>query len=116
MAAPMMVLFRLYLGLYPHRGVKIKLFKIQVSVLVSSVLSSSQLFAGTRFSGKTSSYKSAKVNAIRTRTLIENCDVAVVCFGDKFKQWNAAFDTAAMAWAKTPVQVIELLQYVTTKK
>ena len=86
-------------------------------------------------------HKSAKVNAIRTKTLIENCDIAIVRFGDKYKQWNAAFDAgccaafgkpyitlhdesivhplkevdaAAMAWAKTPEQVVEILKYVTT--
>jgi YtoQ family protein len=86
-------------------------------------------------------HKSAKVNAMRTRTLIENCDIAIVRFGDKYKQWNAAFDAgccaalgkpyitlhdeaivhplkevdaAAMAWAKTPEQVVEILKYVTT--
>ena len=86
-------------------------------------------------------HKSAKVNAIRTKTLIENCDIAIVRFGEKYKQWNAAFDAgccaalgkpyitlhdetiihplkevdaAAMAWAKTPGQVVEILKYVTT--
>lgn len=85
-------------------------------------------------------HKSAKVNAIRTRTLIEKCDVAVVRFGDKYKQWNAAFDAgycaalgkpyvtlhdqalvhalkevdgAAMAWATDTDQVVEILRYVT---
>lgn len=84
-------------------------------------------------------HKSAKVNAIRTKTLIENCDVAIIRFGDKYKQWNAAFDAgycaaldtpyitlhnediihplkevdaAALAWATTPEQVVEILQYV----
>ena len=33
-------------------------------------------------------HKSAKVNAIRTKTLIENCDVAIIRFGEKYKQWN----------------------------
>lgn len=88
-------------------------------------------------------HKSAKVNAIRTKTLIENCDLAVVRFGDKYKQWNAAFDAgccaamgtpfitlhdesiihplkevdaAAMAWATTAEQVVEILKYVTSKK
>ena len=86
-------------------------------------------------------HKSAKVNAIRTKTLIENCDIAIIRFGEKYKQWNAAFDAgccaalgkpyitlhdadlvhplkevdaAAMAWAKTPEQVVEILKYVTT--
>ena len=87
-------------------------------------------------------HKSAKVNGIRTRTLIENCDIAIVRFGDRYKQWNAAFDAgccaalgkpyitlhdedivhplkevdaAAMAWARTPAQVIEILTYVTSR-
>jgi len=87
-------------------------------------------------------HKSSKVNAIRTKTLIENCDIAVVRFGDKYKQWNAAFDAgicaalgkpyitlhdediihplkevdgSSMAWAQTPAQVIEILKYVTSK-
>ena len=88
-------------------------------------------------------HKSAKVNAIRTKTLLQNCDLAVVRFGDKYKQWNAAFDAgycaalgtpyitlhddnivhalkevdaAAMAWATTPEQVIEILKYVITQQ
>ncbi|WP_339515399.1 YtoQ family protein [Pseudomonas sp. RL_15y_Pfl2_60] len=87
-------------------------------------------------------HKSSKVNAIRTKTLLEQCDVAIIRFGDKYKQWNAAFDAgfcaalgkpyitlhaddiihplkevdaAAMAWAQTPEQVVELLTYVTQK-
>ena len=85
-------------------------------------------------------HKSSKVNAIRTKSHIEKCDIAVIRFGDKFKQWNAAFDAGycaalgkpyitlhdenivhplkevdapAMAWATTPDQVIEILKYVT---
>lgn len=88
-------------------------------------------------------HKSSKVNAIRTKTLLENCDVAIVRFGDKYKQWNAAFDAgycaatgtpyitlhdenlihplkevdaSALAWAKTPEQVIEILRYVLTNQ
>ena len=37
-------------------------------------------------------HKSSKVNAIRTKTLIQQADLVVVRFGDKYKQWNAAFD------------------------
>lgn len=36
--------------------------------------------------------KGAKMNAIRTRTLIERADIVIVRFGEKYKQWNAAFD------------------------
>jgi len=86
-------------------------------------------------------HKSSKINAIRTKNLIEQCDLAVVRFGDKYKQWNAAFDAgylaalskpyvtlhsddiihplkevdaAAMAWCQTPAEVVEILKYVTT--
>ena len=85
-------------------------------------------------------HQSAKVNAIRTKPLIEQADLVVVRFGDKYKQWNAAFDAgycaalgkpyvtlhaadivhplkevdaAAMAWATTTEQVVETLAYVT---
>ena len=83
-------------------------------------------------------HKGAKVNAIRTRTLIERADVVVVRFGNKYRQWNAAFDAgyatamntpiitlhdpdlthalkevdaAALAVAETPEQVVRLLAY-----
>ena len=36
--------------------------------------------------------KGAKLNAIRTRKEIENSDIVIVKFGEKYKQWNAAFD------------------------
>ena len=42
-------------------------------------------------------HKSSKVNGIRTKSMIEHCDVAVVRFGDKYKQWNAAFDAGYCA-------------------
>lgn len=42
-------------------------------------------------------HKGAKLNAIRTRTLIEKADIVVVRFGDKYKQWNAAFDAGMAA-------------------
>ena len=36
--------------------------------------------------------KSAKINSIKTRKSIKDCDVVIVKFGEKYKQWNAAFD------------------------
>src|SRR6266487_5946296 len=42
-------------------------------------------------------HKGAGLNAIRTRTLLERADVVVVRFGDKYKQWNAAFDAGYAA-------------------
>jgi YtoQ family protein len=83
--------------------------------------------------------KGAKLNAIRSRTLIERADVVVVRFGDKYRQWNAAFDAgyaaaigtpvitmhgpdtahalkevdaAALAVTETPEQVVKILAYV----
>ena len=83
-------------------------------------------------------HKGAGVNAVRTRNLIAKADVVVVRFGDKYRQWNAAFDAgyaaalgktvvtlhppdlnhalkevdrAAMAVAETPEQVVEILRY-----
>lgn len=83
--------------------------------------------------------KGANLNAIRTRTLIEKADVVVVRFGEKYKQWNAAFDAgyasalgkaviimhgedhqhalkevdaAALAVTETPAQVADILRYV----
>ena len=83
-------------------------------------------------------HKGAGVNAVRTQTLLRRADVVVVRFGDKYRQWNAAFDAgyaaalgkpivtlhdpelthalkevdrAAMAVAETPEQVVEVLRY-----
>ena len=81
----------------------------------------------------------AGVNAIRTRTPIEDADIVVVRFGEQYRQWNAAFDAgyaaalgkplvtlhpeqhdhalkevdrAALAVAREPEQVVALLRYV----
>lgn len=86
-------------------------------------------------------HKGAKLNAIRTRRGIEQADVVVVRFGEKYKQWNAAFDAgyaaalgksvivlsmpehqhalkevhaAALAVTSDPRQVVEILRYVLT--
>lgn len=86
-------------------------------------------------------HKGAMVNAIRTRKGISDADVVVVRFGEKYKQWNAAFDAgyaaalgkslivlhgadhqhalkevdaAALAVAEDPRQVVEILSYVLT--
>ena len=49
-------------------------------------------------------HKAAKINAIRTRSLIQNSDVIIVRFGDKYRQWNAAFDAGqAIAFGKSLV-------------
>ena len=84
-------------------------------------------------------HKGAKLNAIRTRTHLEQADIVVVRFGDKYKQWNAAFDAgyaaalgkplivmhgpehqhalkeidgAALAVIDTPEQITKILNYV----
>jgi YtoQ family protein len=82
--------------------------------------------------------KGAGVNAIRTRTLIAKSDIIVIKFGEKFRQWNAAFDAgiasalgkpmiimhsenlthalkeidnAALAVTENPNQVVRILNY-----
>jgi YtoQ family protein len=82
-----------------------------------------------------------RLNAVRTRVLIEEADIAIVRFGEKYRQWNAAFDAgycaalatpyitlhgedinhalkevdgAAQAVARTPEDVVKLLDYVMT--
>lgn len=84
-------------------------------------------------------HKGAKLNAMRTRKAIMDADIVVVRFGDKYKQWNAAFDAgyasalgksliilqppendhalkevdaAALAVARSPAQVVQMLRYV----
>ncbi len=83
-------------------------------------------------------HKSSKINSIRVKNYIEQCDLAIIRFGDKYKQWNAAFDAGycaalgkpyitlhgenivhplkevdaqAQAWATKPAQIVELLKY-----
>ncbi|MBT8355433.1 MAG: YtoQ family protein [Desulfofustis sp.] len=62
--------------------------------------------AGDVLGLETSNYwrdnKSAKVNQIRTKTLIEASDLVVVRFGDRYKQWNAAFDAGYCAALQIP--------------
>ena len=84
-------------------------------------------------------HKAAKINSIRIRKLIEDADIVVVRFGEKYKQWNAAFDAgyaaalgksvitlhapeithalkevdaAALAVAQTPEEVVNIIRYV----
>lgn len=51
-------------------------------------------------------HKGAKINAIRTRTLIQDADVVVVRFGGDYRQWNAAFDAGFAAALGKPIIVI----------
>jgi YtoQ family protein len=51
-------------------------------------------------------HKGAKINAIRTRNLIEAADIVIVRFGDKYKQWNAAFDAGYAAALDTPLVIM----------
>lgn len=86
-------------------------------------------------------HKGARINAIRTRRGIAEADIVVVRFGEKYRQWNAAFDAgiasalgksliilhgpehqhalkeidaAALAVAQEPEQVVQILRYVLT--
>jgi YtoQ family protein len=48
---------------------------------------------------------SARMNHIRTRTYLHEADVVVVRFGDKYKQWNAAYDAGYAAALGKPLIV-----------
>ena len=83
--------------------------------------------------------KGARLNAIRTRKAIADADIVIVRFGEKYRQWNAAFDAgyaaalgksliimhgadhqhalkevdaAALAVTQTPEQIVQILTYV----
>ena len=83
--------------------------------------------------------KGAKINSIKTKKAIKDSDVVIVKFGEKYKQWNAAFDAgyasalnksiivihnnehqhalkevdaSASAVAKDQHQVVRILKYV----
>ena len=51
-------------------------------------------------------HKGAKLNAIRTRTHLEQADIVVVRFGDKYKQWNAAFDAGIASALDKPLIIM----------
>tara|TARA_B100000945_G_scaffold305686_1_gene292414 strand:+ start:1046 stop:1510 length:465 start_codon:yes stop_codon:yes gene_type:complete len=88
-------------------------------------------------------HKGAKLNAIITRKAIQNSDIVVIKFGEKYRQWNAAFDAGyasalgksiivihsdehqhalkevdavALAVADDSKKVVEILRYVTEGK
>ena len=87
--------------------------------------------------------KGANINSIKTRKSIKDCDIVVVKFGEKYKQWNAAFDAgyahglnkpliimhddqhahalkevdaASLAVTQTPEQVVKIINYVMNGK
>ena len=87
--------------------------------------------------------KGAKINSIKTKKSIEDCDVVVVKFGEKYKQWNAAFDAgyasalgksliimhqddfqhalkevdaSALATVKNNIELLDIFRYVITGK
>ena len=84
-------------------------------------------------------HKGAKINAIRTRKAIADADIVIVRFGEKYKQWNAAFDAgfasalgksliimhsaehqhalkevdaAALAVAENPDEIVRIMKYI----
>lgn len=62
----------------------------------------------------------ANMNNLRTKTLIKEADIVVVRFGEKYRQWNAAFDAGyAAALGKSiitlhPPAVAHMLKEVNT--
>ncbi len=83
-------------------------------------------------------HKSAKINVLRTKTMIAKSDIVIIRFGEKYKQWNVAFDAgictalnkpyitlhdeniihplkevdaASLAWATNTEQIVKILEY-----
>ncbi len=50
--------------------------------------------------------KGAKINSIRTKKAIKDSDVVIVKFGEKYKQWNAAFDAGYAAALNKSIIII----------
>ena len=50
--------------------------------------------------------KGANINSIRTKKHIQDCDVVIVKFGEKYKQWNTAFDAGYAAALNKSIIVI----------
>lgn len=124
------------------RGIQEANLPIEVLSPITDHTSSDDV--GEKILGKAESsfwrdHKAAKINNIRIKNAIEQSDIVVVKFGDKFRQWNAAFDAGyavakgkslitihspelthplkevdavAMATTEEPSQVIEILKYV----
>lgn len=88
-------------------------------------------------------HKAAKINSMRIHLGIDRADIVIVKFGEKYKQWNAAFDAGyavakgkklivihapehthplkeidaqALASATDQQQVLDILEYVALKK
>ncbi len=84
-------------------------------------------------------HKAAKINTLRNIHNINRSNLVIIRFGDKYKQWNAAFeaglatakgisiitlhspglihplkeiDAVALAVTETPQQIIEILSYI----
>jgi len=97
---------------------------------------------GQEQSGFWKDHKAAKINRIRIKSGLEAADIVIIKFGEKYRQWNAAFDAGyaaaigksyivihpkdfthalkevdaqAMAVAEKESQVIEILQYLSQK-
>ena len=123
-------------------GIKKNKLPIQVSGPITDHQSSDS--CGTHILGEEpssfwSDHKSAKINYIRNKRLIEEADIIIVKFGEKYRQWNASFeagyanaigtpiitmhspdlthalkeiDAVALAVTETPEQTVKILQYV----
>tara|TARA_A100001015_G_scaffold21887_1_gene24847 strand:- start:10 stop:468 length:459 start_codon:yes stop_codon:yes gene_type:complete len=88
-------------------------------------------------------YKGASINSINNSICIKKSDIVIIKFGEKYKQWNAAFDAgyaiglnkniitlhtkdldhalkevdaAAKAVCRSNVEVIKILKYITNSE
>jgi len=56
-------------------------------------------------------FKGARINGVRNATLIETADIVIVRFGDKYKQWNAAYDAGFAVANEKPIITLHSEEY-----
>lgn len=55
---------------------------------------------------------SAKINSMRNHTYLQQADIVVVRFGEKYKQWNAAFDAGYATALNKKLIIIHPQDYI----
>jgi YtoQ family protein len=125
------------MNLAKEKGLDINFFSPQLNHEKSDHIGRNIL--GDQGSSFHNDHISSKINSIKTHTLMSKCDIVIVKFGEKYRQWNASFDAGlayglgkkiivihpdsfihplkevdavASAVATNEEQVIEILEYI----
>lgn len=89
-----------------QKGIEMQQLPVSISTPITDHAASDQCgeqILGPEDKAFWTDHKAAKINTIRTRSLIEKADIVVVRFGDKYRQWNAAFDAGYAAALNKPL-------------